>query len=54
MLIKVKLTKKPSKCDCIKGIIIYGSKHTVLFCFSLERPPGHKLGVKTEVFFLIH
>ena len=30
------------KCDCISGSFVIGIRVPILFCFAVDKPPGHK------------
>ena len=37
------------KCDCIDGSIMNGIREPILYCFSLDQPPGHKIYKEPKV-----
>ena len=37
------------KCDCIDGSIMNGTREPILFSFSLDQPPGHKIYKEPKV-----
>ena len=40
--------KPPSKCGCIKGLVLNGSKRRILFSFILDKFPGYKVFCEPE------
>ena len=37
------------KCDCIDGSIMNGTREPILYSFSLDQPPGHKIYKQPKV-----
>ena len=37
------------KCDCIDGSIMNGTREPILYSFSLDQPPGHKIYKEPKV-----
>ena len=37
------------KCDCIDGSIMNGTRESILYSFSLDQPPGHKIYKEPKV-----
>ena len=37
------------KCDCIDGSIMNGAREPILYSFSLDQPPGHKIYKEPKV-----
>ena len=37
------IDKDHLKCDCIDGSIVNGTREPILFSFTLDKPPGHKI-----------